>query len=862
MVALTNMEILRRENVMKTIVRSMWQCAVMTVLVVGCTQADRASNERDRSAVLSTPEANTEAIVAAGHSAHGEAFNEGPRQAAYLFPGNGAVHLAITASAKAQQFFDQGLGQLHGFWYFEAERSFRQAAMIDPTCAMAYWGMAMANINNDKRARGFIADAVRRRSTATKFECLHIDACSAYYDEKSKANKKSRRAAYLAALNDIIKEFPNEIETKALAVRYRWEYRDEVKLKDADYASSDQLLDDIFAVNPLHPAHHYRIHLWDEKDGKKALTNAAQCGQSSSAIAHMWHMPGHIYSKLQRFDDAAWQQEASARVDHAHMMHDRVLPDQIHNYAHNNEWLCRDLAFIGRMSDALDLAHNMESLPRHPAYNTLKKGSSELAIKRLYDIHYQFELWDAMLVWTDQLAKDPLMDEQAAVDRQRARGVALAHLQQTKPLADTIADLESRLLALEKKQIIAGQEAFDRAEKSGAASDDKTVKKDANQTEAMKEEKQEEKQEEKHDSKGDEKDDHDDGKSVVVEERQKKDSKEKRSEKKSAPVIKKSPAELAKEKAQKDFDKHINPLKSALAELHFLASVAAGPSDEAKKLLEVCAKEVPSLRLARYHLMAGDNEKAVATAKKAVGERDGDHSVLPLALLAHVLFTTDHLDEARTTFAQLRALSSQADLTAPPLARLAPLAKICDAPADWRALVIEKTDVGIRPALGTLGPFRWQPSPALPWSLTDAEGKPRSLSDYRGKPVVMIFYLGYGCVHCTEQLSAFAPMAQAYKDAGIQLIGVSTDSVADLKRALAPVKYAAEFPFPLVADPEKNIFKTYRAFDDFEKIPLHGTFLIDGNGLVRWQDISFEPFMDATFLLNEAKRLLAMVKAS
>ena len=67
----------------------------------------------------------------------------------------------------------------------------------------------------------------------------------------------------------------------------------------------------------------------------------------------MWHMPGHIYSKLKRYADAAWQQEASARVDHAHMIRARLMPDQIHNFAHNNEWLIRNLIFIGRVHDAL-----------------------------------------------------------------------------------------------------------------------------------------------------------------------------------------------------------------------------------------------------------------------------------------------------------------------------------------------------------------------------------------------------------------------------------------------------------------------------------------------------------------------------
>ena len=93
-----------------------------------------------------------------GHSYHGEAFDEGPRQAAYLMPGMGNVDFRVTTkSPEAQKFFNQGLAQLHGFWYFEAERSFRQVAMLDPDCAMAYWGMCLANTNNAKRAEKFIA---------------------------------------------------------------------------------------------------------------------------------------------------------------------------------------------------------------------------------------------------------------------------------------------------------------------------------------------------------------------------------------------------------------------------------------------------------------------------------------------------------------------------------------------------------------------------------------------------------------------------------------------------------------------------------------------------------------------------------
>ena len=118
-----------------------------------------------------------------GHSHQGEAFNEGPRQAAYLMGDPDCLHFpAQTESEEAQAFFTQGLGQLHGFWYFEAERSFRQAAAIEPEFAMAYWGMAMANVDNEERAEGFCRESWLRREGATEHGRMHIDALAGYYD--------------------------------------------------------------------------------------------------------------------------------------------------------------------------------------------------------------------------------------------------------------------------------------------------------------------------------------------------------------------------------------------------------------------------------------------------------------------------------------------------------------------------------------------------------------------------------------------------------------------------------------------------------------------------------------------------------
>ena len=146
-----------------------------------------------------------------------------------------------------------------------------------------------------------------------------------------------------------------------------------------------------------------------------------------------------------------------------------------------------------------------------------------------------------------------------------------------------------------------------------------------------------------------------------------------------------------------------------------------------------------------------------------------------------------------------------------------------------------------------------------------------SLSEYRGKPVVLLFFLGRGCLHCQQQLAAFAKKADQYKEAGLTVIAVSTDDQAGIKKSLAdlaPKQVDASrpnggaFPLLMLADPDSTAFRSYGAYDDFEQISLHGTVLVDANGFVRWNDVSFEPFLDAGFLLTEAKRLLSRPVAS
>ena len=107
-------------------------------------------------------------------------------------------------------------------------------------------------------------------------------------------------AEHQKALQQIVKDYPDDLEAKAmLAVRLWQDSADGVPYGDKE--TVDALIRPVLAANPLHPANHYRIHLWDEgQKATNALVSAANDGFSAPGIAHMWHMSGHTYSEIGR----------------------------------------------------------------------------------------------------------------------------------------------------------------------------------------------------------------------------------------------------------------------------------------------------------------------------------------------------------------------------------------------------------------------------------------------------------------------------------------------------------------------------------------------------------------------------------
>jgi hypothetical protein len=305
-----------------------------------------------------------------GHSHQGPQFNVGPRSEAILLPGLAPIKFQTTdCSDEASQFIRQGIAQLHGFLNLESERSFRQAASLDKDCAMAYWGLSMSSaiwVEGYKRSFEFAKIAKQKLTERhTQSEKLYVDSILAFQNGAGGLGETVR------VLESIFQKNPDDLEAKAFYIVLAW-HKGLVPRGSQGLRYLDGLANEILAKQPLHPALHYIVHMWDSPTNyRNALAAADRIGFSQPGLAHMWHMASHIYRHAGLLFDSWWSQEAAARVDHAYMKTKRVFPTEIHNHAHNNEWLTTSLLHTGAVDRAKDMALNLLIQPKHPVFNRM-----------------------------------------------------------------------------------------------------------------------------------------------------------------------------------------------------------------------------------------------------------------------------------------------------------------------------------------------------------------------------------------------------------------------------------------------------------------------------------------------------------
>src|SRR5881296_3757317 len=267
---------------------------------------------------MRSPFALTLALVATsglaaqqGHEGHGEHL--------------GRVRFPVSCAAEAQRRFERGVALLHSFWYEKAGDAFKDAVAADSTCAMGYWGQAMALLHplwtppTPAELEAGLGEADRGLALArTPRERDYLGAIRSYYADYATVEPKARLVAYSQAMEGVQRKNPRDREAKifyALSLIALGQ----ANATDTTFAfqkRADSILEPLFRAEPEHPGlAHYLIHTNDVPQlAHLGLYAARRYAQIAPDVPHAQHMPSHIFTRLGLWDDAIASNLRSAEV--------------------------------------------------------------------------------------------------------------------------------------------------------------------------------------------------------------------------------------------------------------------------------------------------------------------------------------------------------------------------------------------------------------------------------------------------------------------------------------------------------------------------------------------------------------------
>jgi tetratricopeptide (TPR) repeat protein len=366
--------------------------ALLTLVVAGCS-------------------AQSERPPAAAHAQHGTKAEAGA--APPLFDDLGRYSQKITTSSPmAQAYFDQGLRLVYGFNHWEAQRAFREAVRLDPSCAMCYWGVAFtygSNYNSPTdadRERGAyeavqgsraLADRVTPRERAT------IEALVTRHAASPNADRATLDRAYADAMREVTRQFPDDLDAAtlfadALMNLRPWNLWTEDGKPQPGTEEIVRTLERVLAANPTHPgANHLYIHAVEASPNpERAAPAADRLGALMPGAGHMVHMPSHIYFRVGRYAEATDVNVKAAAVDRTFFTRSQPSPAyRMMYYPHNLDFVWHSASMEGRNAETLRAARDfakeasaemaremsdMETAPAAPMFALVRFGRWEEAL--------------------------------------------------------------------------------------------------------------------------------------------------------------------------------------------------------------------------------------------------------------------------------------------------------------------------------------------------------------------------------------------------------------------------------------------------------------------------------------------------
>ena len=330
-----------------------------------------------------------------------------------IFDNLGDYKLEITThSHTVQQLFNQGLNLTYGFNHAEAGRAFAEAARLDTTCAMCFWGVAYVlgpNINasmeegSKAKAAEAIKMAVSLSKNAAPWERTLIEATVKRYDYQKTQDRNELDKDYARAMREAFKQFPlhDDIATflaESLMDLHPWDLYTHFGEPKEWTGEIVALLESIIRRSPRHPgANHLYIHAV-EASGKpdQGLKSAETLENLVPGSGHLTHMPSHIYIRTGHYHEGSLANERAIVADSLYIVNCRaqgMYP--LAYYPHNIHFLAATAALEGRGEVSINAAFRVaatteKSLLRTPGY----AGTLQHFLTIPYYVLVKFGQWE------------------------------------------------------------------------------------------------------------------------------------------------------------------------------------------------------------------------------------------------------------------------------------------------------------------------------------------------------------------------------------------------------------------------------------------------------------------------------------
>jgi tetratricopeptide (TPR) repeat protein len=331
-----------------------------------------------------------------------------------LFDDLGRYHRAITTtSPRAQAYFDQGLRLVYGFNHHEAQAAFREAARLDPACAMCAWGVALtygSNYNSPtdaEREQGALSAVNQARTlaaaAATERERALIGALATRHSARPGVDRAGLDRAYADAMRDVSRRFPDDLDAATLLADALMNLRPWSLWtpEGAPQPGTEEIvvtLERVLAAEPMHPgANHLYIHAVEASpDPRRAEAAADRLRGLMPGAGHMVHMPSHIYYRIGRYADAAQVNVQAVAADRAYFARSRPSPIyRMMYYPHNLDFVWHAAGLEGRGAECLRAAREFAAAA--PPEVVLEMSDMETAPAAPYLALVRFGRWSEML---------------------------------------------------------------------------------------------------------------------------------------------------------------------------------------------------------------------------------------------------------------------------------------------------------------------------------------------------------------------------------------------------------------------------------------------------------------------------------